>query len=823
MHNVTIFISGYEPCIYDLDSFGKNYVALGRGMYHGNGSLYNDIPIPDEATFVSRRQCCFSFENGSWIIHDEGSKNGIIFQNSAISSRVLRDGDRLRIGSEKGPYLLLVYSERVIQDSTRDGVYALPQSGYFTIGRSERCNVVINHPTVSACHCYITYSSGVYYIEDNHSANGVIFNGTLLRQKMPLNQMDSITICGCTFVFFDNCLFYSELKGGVDISVEHMSKRVGKGKKLKTIADDITLNIHSNEFVAIVGGSGAGKTTLLNCISGISGFTEGDVFINGESLRRNPKSLRSMIGYVPQKDIVYDDLSLERMLYYSAKLRMPGDTTEQEIRDKIEETLNIVELEAHRKTLISKLSGGQKKRASIAVELLASPKLFFLDEPSSGLDPGTEKHLVQMLKKLSMTGKTVVMVTHNVQNINLCDRVICMGNGGKLCFSGSPDEALRFFGVNSFTDIFDTLSDYAVPTADAFAHYSGAYQTGLLNGMIYSVSQKSKRAPLKSFLVSLRQFGVMTVRYLEIFKNSLPRLALLFGMPILLAILVCIAFQADGNLYNIFGKIINRKIFPFLVATDTMSIIFAFSCAAFWVGIFNSVQEISKEREIYNREHFTGVKIGPYIMSKVAVLTLLCLLQTLLMCGIFFFMNNTVATINGDVNSVTALPFGMGENGVVFGSGGLKFEWFITSFLTVLSAMCVGLVVSSLVSNDMAIVLCPVCLLPQILFSGVIGSLSGLTETLSRIITCRWSCIAFFTSADINNLYGSCEYQNADGWLTKAISTESGIIDVAYDSSKTYVFGLDPVRSSWLILLASCIICIVLCVLILRIKDHRSR
>lgn len=131
---------------------------------------------------------------------------------------------------------------------------------------------------------------------------------------------------------------------------------------------------------------------------------------------------------MPQEDIVFENLTLKKMLYYTAKMKMPDNTSMQEIEDRIQEVLRLIELTEHQNTMIKNLSGGQKKRASIAVELLADPGMFFLDEPTSGLDPGTEQKLMRVLNRLSKTqGKTIVMVTHTTQSLDLCDKIIFMG------------------------------------------------------------------------------------------------------------------------------------------------------------------------------------------------------------------------------------------------------------------------------------------------------------------------------------------------------------------------------------------------------------
>ena len=826
-NRIALFLPGQEPQFFDLDKFRTKssgakaeqcVVRFGRGPLHGKDDRAppNDIAIDPDMRLVSRSQCIFQYDHGSWFLTDDQSQNGMIFQGRKIQTRELHDGDKIYIGRDESQRVVMLFLSQKSEKHERMARYFLDGKEQVMIGREASCGIVIPHPSVSRRHCLLAKENGVWYISDNNSTNGVLLNGRLLEKKEPLQELDLITIVDTTLFFSGGCLYSSRPEGGVSLSAEQLFKKVGKKGAEKFITNDVSLSIQPDEFVAIVGGSGAGKTTLLDCLSGMTGFTSGEILINGESIRSAGKSLQSLMGYVPQQDIVYDMLTLEQMLYYSAQLRMPKDTTREEIQAKIDETLAIVELTEHRETMISKLSGGQRKRASIAVELLAEPKLFFLDEPSSGLDPGTEKHLMQMLKNLSKSGKTVIMVTHTVQNIDLCDRLICMGKGGLLCYAGPPSEAMEFFGKERLTDIYDDLNENAEPMSQKWK----ARMAGAASGDTAVMEENQGRTlSRRGFSTLFRQFRVMTLRYAEILKNSLPRLLLLLLMPVVLTLLVCIAFQADGGLYKTLSLQHVRETFPFLVAKDTMSLISAFSCAAFWIGIFNSIQEISKERSIYEREKFTGVAVMPYLLSKFVMLTLLCVIQAAVMTELLWLMSNTVATVDVTRTVVTDMPFRMTTDGVVFSGGMFWVELFLTTFFCCLSAMCLGLTISSLVSNDMALVLCPICLLPQILFSGVATKLTGVTNLISRIIPCRWSCIGLLTSVNVNDMYIGYEFK------TKWAPTDDGTLytDAAYSADKVYVFGQNPVVSSWIALGLIALACLILAYLILRFRRRQTR
>lgn len=797
---ITIVTPEGKPESYNLEGFRKNRIIAGRAHQ-------NDIVIDN--AYVSRVHCSFYRDDNNWYITDENSRHGLLFRGEKIKSLQLNDGDKVCIENPENSFVIISFS---IRESLPSGEDPQPVYGIQTyklnkknimIGRSSECDIILSHPTVSRKHCLITFEKGHYYISDNHSTNGVILNSLPLENKQILKPSDRIIITSYTIIFDGKSLQVTEIIGGVSVTTRNLSKDVGKDKKKKRILDDITLTIKPNQFAAIIGGSGAGKTTLLNCISGMTDFSEGVVLINNESIRACGKSLRSLIGYVPQQDIVYDKLTVERMLYYSAKLRMPQDVNDKDIEKKINETLEMVELSAHRKTLISKLSGGERKRASIAVELLASPKLFFLDEPSSGLDPGIEKHLMQMLKRLADSGKTVIMITHTVQNIDLCDNVICMGRGGRLCFAGTPNEALAFFGKKSMTDVYDILNDHSKTAAIRYKENLPVQKS------VTPASQAKAKVSLgKNFFGMWKDFLTMSARYTEILLNDRFRILLLLVMPIILTPLVCIAFQADGNFYNLLLRLnfpFVRLMYPYGVASHTFSLVLSFSCAAFWTGIFNSIQEISKERNIYERERFTGVGAVPYVFSKFIPLLILCCIQTFCMVIILRFMTNTTATLDGNINN-TVHTAGL----LKLQMSGSFGESFLTTFLCVLSAMCLGLAISSIASNEMALVLCPICLMPQILFSNVVSELSGFTLTLSNIISCKWSSLAFIISAKTN------------GTLYDSIKLSGGIWELGEEYTDVNRYT-GTVSEAWQALTIICVVCVLTSIVILHYRKNQRR
>jgi ABC-type multidrug transport system ATPase subunit len=236
----------------------------------------------------------------------------------------------------------------------------------------------------------------------------------------------------------------------------------------RAILRGVSLDVRRGELLAIVGGSGAGKTTLLEALAGIRPPDAGTVAYGGVPLAPNLAALRSALGFVPQDDIIHLDLPLARTLRYAARLRLPRDTAPAALDAAVEEVLAALDLSAHADVRVGALSGGQRKRASIAVELLMRPRVFFLDEPTSGLDPATSAELLRVLRRLAASGTTVIFTTHAIQDLSRVDRVAFLARGGSLAFAGTVAEALAHFGVDEVDEVYERLAAEpaaAVPTA----------------------------------------------------------------------------------------------------------------------------------------------------------------------------------------------------------------------------------------------------------------------------------------------------------------------------------------------------------------------
>lgn len=751
---VTIFDGNNGPRTIQLSEFGKNFIYFGRDSK-------NDIVLTSQ--LVSSVHGRFEYKNGVWYMEDRAayedkpSTNGLIYNNAVIVSHIISDGDFIRIddGVETiAEGVLFVFSS--VDSANKWQSLSLSLSGRreLFIGRDKNCCIVLPHVSVSNFHAKIIFERGDWYIVDNNSTNGVIVNNKQLSGKEKLHEKDVITITNSKLIFTSTMISYCCYKSGISVDASDIIIKAGRGKKAFLRSNHVSLNVKPGELIAIIGGSGAGKSTILKCMCGYLQPTCGEVFINGIDLYENFDYLKKLIGYVPQSDIVYDNLTLHDMLLYTAKLRLPKDTSVSEQEAAITRAINMVELTEKKDSFIKDLSGGQKKRASIAVELLSDPNLLFLDEPTSGLDPGTERSLMTSLREMANSGKTVILVTHSTLQLKMCDKIVFMGKGGRLCFFGSYDEALAFFGVDDIVDIYNMIAEQPKRWSVKFEKTRGAY----------SKVHQTKSTSIKSKENRFKQLGVLSSRYIKLIVNDKQRLLLLLVQAPLLAILI--SFVADGQQFNQYEM--------------TKSLLFALSCSAFWIGMLNAIQEICKERTIMKREYMTGLSLGAYVSSKILVLGILCLIQSILLISVFSIM------------------IGLPEDGVMIYP---FFELLITTFITSVSSAAMGLFVSSLFINaDRAMTVAPILLMPQILFSGLIFKLSKTTEIISWFAICRWSMEGYGTIVNLNDL---------------PLKLQQEGITITHESEHFFEFSSSHLIESWGVLVLYGVVFLILARIVL--------
>ena len=326
------------------------------------------------------------------------------------------------------------------------------------IGRAPECDIRLAHPTVSRLHARLVRTPQGLELRDLGSVNGVQVNGRLIQEAALVRENERVGIGPFLFTLSGGMVHVLDNSRSLRLEARNLEKVVVvKRGVMRKLLDDVNLVVEPGEFISLLGPSGSGKSTLMDCLNGRRPATSGKVLANGEDFYRHYDNFRQSLGYVPQRDIVHTQLTVERALYYTARLRLPTDTGPRELNTRIEEVLALMELVPHRNTLIDQLSGGQIKRVSLGAELLASPALLYIDEATSGLDAGTEARMMHLFRDLANEGKSVVCITHNVDNVDLCNLILILMRG-KLVYYGPPQEARTYFGVSRISEVYDQLA-----------------------------------------------------------------------------------------------------------------------------------------------------------------------------------------------------------------------------------------------------------------------------------------------------------------------------------------------------------------------------
>lgn len=757
-----------------------------------------DVAIEASAAVVSRRHAEIRRRDGQFVINDLGSFNGTLINDQRITTPTpLYDGDRIQLGMG-GPILRFLdpahpapagaqhTGQRAVagagasapvqpqtpisgplaevagmhtmvvgkasgslkpQASAPAGGGANPQllmqrgfdgKPYLSIGRAPDNDIHLDGLQISNHHARLHNAGGQVVVEDTNSTNGVYVNGVRITGRRPVQNRDIVQV-GPFVLQADPqrgiAIFDTRSKTRIDCIdiTKEVDNRSGPGK-IKLL-DDVDLTIQANEFVGLLGPSGAGKSTLMDSLNGMRPATSGYVLINNLDLYQHLDSLKQSIGYVPQDDIIHRELTVYRTLYYVARLRLSRDVSTAEIDQIVGEVMDVTGLSERRDVPVGQLSGGQRKRVSIAVELITKPSVIFLDEPTSGLDPATEEKIMKLFRQIAESGRTVVLTTHAMENVKLFDKIVVMMRG-KLVWYGPPMEALTHIKADSFKDLYDKLES---PINDQVAKMpplpSGAskeqkqayklqkeqiseavaeewkkrfqrtqqYQNYVrkpLEGLRREVQPVApvKRRP--TVTDSLRQWGTLARRYMEVLGRDKFNLLILFGQAPIVAFLTYLVVNKD-----------QPRDFPY----------FVLALVAVWFGTSVSAREIIRERAVYNRERMVNLGLVPYVGSKLLVLSLIVGAQCVLLFGTLKLF---------DIAGMMKMPGDLGG-----------IPQLIVMIITGMVGIALGLFVSSVVkTSEMATSLVPLILIPQILFSGLVGVPKGTAEKLlGTLMPATWS------------------------------------------------------------------------------------
>jgi ABC-type multidrug transport system ATPase subunit len=588
------------------------------------------------------------------------------------------------------------------------------------IGRANDNEVVVSDLSVSRYHAELRRSSrGGYEIVDLGSHNGTFVNGQRITSA-PVTEVDLIGIGPATFRLVGQELQEFIDTGDVSLNVQDLTVKIPSGKVL---LDNVSFPLGERCLLGVIGPSGAGKSTLLGALTGMSPAGEGSVLYDGRDLYKNYDELKHRIGLVPQQDIMHTQLTARRALRYAAELRFPKDTSARERNERVDEVIAELGLTKHAQTRASALSGGQRKRVSVALELLTKPSLLFLDEPTSGLDPGLDKSVMEMMAGLAHDGRTVIVVTHSVANLDLCDRLLVLVPGGKVAFFGPPRDGLRHFGQPGWAEVFQAFE--ADPGRDWAGEFkqSPLYAQYVQSGMNAPAAQAGPRqvAPPPRRRNYLSQLSTLSRRYLSVIASDRVYLAFLAGAPIALAGILQLVSSKQG-LAGAPGS-----------NAGAQEVLLILAVGACFIGALNSIREIVKERSIYTRERAAGLSAGAYLWSKLLVLGALSAVQAALM---------TVIGLAGKP-APTA--------GVLI-KGAPLLELVLAMALLAIASMALGLLISALVnSSETTLVLLFVSVMAQVVFSGGVFPIAG-RAGLSQVAWISPSRWGFGAVASTDNL-----------------------------------------------------------------------
>ncbi|MCE7946431.1 MAG: ATP-binding cassette domain-containing protein [Chloroflexi bacterium CFX4] len=453
-------IDSRDPTLRISPDSGSSFTTLVVQRTINIGSeARQDIAI--QAAGIATRHARLLQEGTTYRIFDL-TEGGVLVNNQLIDgSTLLRDGDIIRLQDRSGVGATLTFSnpiERALGSESVGRTYPLDVLPCI-IGRDPKAQIHLSSLAVSWHHAIITQQGNAHIIADDGSVNGTFVNDKKLTAPHRLRPEDVIRIDQALFVYNGKGLVRMAATQKLEIDAYNLdvTYRTGLfGRVTLNTMRETSIAIQPREFVAIIGGSGSGKSTLLRTLNGAQPASSGKVLINGDDLYQNYEVYQPIIGYVPQTDIVQDALSVYQTLYYGAKMRFPNEPSASR-EERIRKVLEALELTDFRDRLVGRLSGGQRKRVSIALELMAEPIMLFMDEPSSGLDPGLDKSMMLTLRRLADRGHIVIVVTHTTLNIDLCDHVALMSRG-YLAYYGPPKQALKFFDARDYSEIYNKVT-----------------------------------------------------------------------------------------------------------------------------------------------------------------------------------------------------------------------------------------------------------------------------------------------------------------------------------------------------------------------------
>src|SRR5690348_717374 len=592
------------------------------------------------------------------------------------------------------------------------------------IGRVPDNDVVLSDLNVSRHHAELRKSpTGQYEIVDLGSHNGTFVNGQRVTKQV-LTEQDLVSIGSSTFRLTGGELRQFVDDGNITFTAQELVVKAGS----KVLLDHVSFPIPEKCLLGVIGPSGAGKSTLLGALTGMRPATTGTVLYDNRDLYQNYNELRYRIGLVPQESVLHTQLTARRALQYSAELRFPADVKPAERDGRVDEVMGELGLTRHANTRADRLSGGQLKRVNVAQELLTKPSLLFLDEPTSGLDPGLDKSVMEQMRDLAHDGRTVIVVTHSVDNLDTCDRLLVLVPGGRIAYYGPPEEGLAYFGQARWAEVFQAFDRY--PDRDWAAEYaaSPAYAQYVLGQRSQppqvQEEQELAATPPPQRRGAFSQTATLTRRYVRVIASDRGYLTFMILLPVLLGALIS-QVPAKHGLGGAPGTNVD--------AGTLLLILVICACLA---GMASSVRELVKERSILTRERAAGLSSGAYLVSKLLVLGVISILQSTLLVLIGVSWRQFPAQ-------------------GAFLTGAPLIEVILGIAVLAVASMCLGLLVSAMVStSEKAMPFLVLFTMVQVVLSGFVVPLAhnpGLSQ-LAMIAPSRWGLAAVASTVDLNQI-----------------------------------------------------------------------
>ncbi|WP_030257320.1 ATP-binding cassette domain-containing protein [Streptomyces violens] len=720
-----------------VEAGGGSQVLSPLRTYHVGRDPASEVVLEDAR--VSWHHAVLHTTDGHWVVEDEESTNGTYTEGRRVQQSDVGPGSVIRFGNPAdGPCAVLSGVPRPPRAAGRpsavtsvphpaatrtfrqpSAVRPLPSARVTRIGRAPDSDLVVEDLIVSRRHAELRAGPEGYEIVDLDSHNGTYLNGRPVT-RAPVVPGDIVGIGHSAFVLVGEELQEFIDTGEVSLDVQELTVRVDKGRK--TLLGQVSFPVGEKTLLAVVGPSGAGKSTLLNALTGLRPADEGTVLYDGRDLYRDYAELRQRIGLVPQDDILHSQLTVRRALGYAARLRFPEDTAKAERQARVDEVIHELGLDQRKNQPIHSLSGGQRKRVSVALELLTKPSLLFLDEPTSGLDPGMDRSVMHMLRGLADDGRTVIVVTHSVLSLDVCDRLLVLAPGGTIAYYGPPEDALPFFGFEEWPEAFEAFEN------DTDRDWAGQFAASPVHRRyVAAESHQPWRAPeaprgpvdapkSQSWGAQLR---TLVQRYT----------AALTADRTFLVIMVALPFVMGAMAHALAGSELTRD--------SALNALLILCVGAVLTGAANAVRELVKERTIYQRERAVGLSRSAYLMSKVLVLGTITVVQAVVL--------TMVALFGVELNAP-------GGKGVLLPP---LIEITLAVALLAFTAMMLGLFVSALVrKEEVTMPLLVLLAIVQVVFCGALLKLQGVMvlEQLAWLVPSRWALGAMAGTIDLHRI-----------------------------------------------------------------------